>query len=109
MYERLRDQNQVFGGLLASGRTGRLDAEIGDGPEEQLTGRMVSGNFFEVLGVQPCLGRAFTAEEDRKPGASPVVVMSYGYWEKQAMTFPLPACCLARRCSLSGTGWRGWK
>ena len=43
-------------------------------------GELVSGNFFEVLGVRPHIGRLFTAADDVTPGAHPVVVLSHGYW-----------------------------
>lgn len=80
LYQRLRDQNRVFTGLLASGDLGRADLTIGDGGPEPVHGRLVSGNYFEVLGVAPALGREFSAEEDRTPGANPVLVISYEYW-----------------------------
>jgi len=81
LYQRLRDENRVFSGLLASGQAGRrVDASIGDGGPEEVHGRLVSGNYFDVLGVSPVLGRTFSAEEDRASGASPVVVISYDYW-----------------------------
>ncbi len=80
LYQRLRDQNRVFTGLLASGRTGRIDMSDSNGSVEEVSGRLVSGNYFEVLGVSPILGRTFSSEEDRTPGSSPVIVISYGYW-----------------------------
>jgi predicted permease len=83
LYRQLREQNQVFSGLAASGRAGRLDVEISGGGEEPVRGRLVSGNFFAVLGVRPALGRTFRAEEDRAPGSSPVVVISYDYWQSR--------------------------
>jgi predicted permease len=42
--------------------------------------RLVSGNYFEVLGVNPALGRVFTADDDGAPGAHPLAVLSFGYW-----------------------------
>lgn len=42
-----------------------------------------SGNFFEVLEARPALGRFFTSAEDRAPGASPVVVLSHGFWSQR--------------------------
>jgi hypothetical protein len=42
--------------------------------------RLVSGNYFEVLGVRPVIGRLFTAEDDRTPGGHAVAILSYGYW-----------------------------
>jgi len=79
LYRRLRDANHVFTGLLASGQTGRLDVGAGSATEET-RGRLVSGNYFQVLGVSPIVGRTFYPDEDRAPGISPVVVISYDYW-----------------------------
>ncbi|HEY3738743.1 MAG TPA: ABC transporter permease, partial [Bryobacteraceae bacterium] len=80
MYQRLRDRNQVFSGLLASGRAGLLDASIDGGGLERIVGRLVSDNFFEVLGIGASMGRVFATGDDRKRGANPVVVISYNYW-----------------------------
>ena len=41
---------------------------------------MVSGNYFQVLQVQPALGRLFDSNDDRLVGEAPVVVLSHGYW-----------------------------
>ena len=49
-------------------------------PNRVLTG-VVSHNFFEVLGVAPILGRTFVEQDDR-PGADAVLVLTYGYWQK---------------------------
>jgi predicted permease len=46
-------------------------------------GDIVSGNYFDVLGVRPALGRFFTGDENRVPDAYPVVVISYGFWQRQ--------------------------
>ncbi len=80
LYQRLRDDNHVLTGLLASGQTGRLDVGVGAGATEEAHGRLVSGNYFQVLGVPPIVGRTFSSDEDRAPGASPVIVISYDYW-----------------------------
>src|SRR5439155_4646311 len=83
LYQRLRDQNRVFTRLLASGKAGRIDMSVDDSLHEEVRGRLVSGNYFEVLGVSPVLGRTFSAEEDQTPGANPVIVISYDYWENR--------------------------
>src|SRR5215213_1102065 len=49
-------------------------------PERVQTG-VVSDNFFDLLGVKPLLGRAFQEGED-KPGAAPVLMLSYNFWQK---------------------------
>src|SRR5262245_18334142 len=71
LYERLRDHNRVFSGLLAAGRAGRVQLREGDGNTEDVRARLVSANYFEVLGVSAAIGRTFRADEDRAPGAGP--------------------------------------
>ncbi|HXS98185.1 MAG TPA: ABC transporter permease [Candidatus Limnocylindrales bacterium] len=80
LYRRLVDENHVFSGLLASGQAGRLEVEAGSGVTEEARGRLVSGNYFQVLGVPPIAGRTFFPDEERGPGSNPVVVISYDYW-----------------------------
>ena len=53
------------------------------GTAERINGDLVSGNYFDVLGVQPALGRVFSASDEGAPGASPFVVLSHGYWMRR--------------------------
>ncbi len=48
----------------------------------------VSVNYFDVMGVKPMMGRAFLPEEGKKPGGAPVVVLSYGLWDRQFKSDP---------------------
>ena len=81
MYQDLRDRNSVFSGVIA--RAGaQMNVSYGD-QTERVRGELVSGNFFEVLGVRPWAGRLFTQEDDRAPGAHPVAVLSYNFWESR--------------------------
>jgi putative ABC transport system permease protein len=54
----------------------------GSGEPEQLRGKMVTANFFSLLGIRPILGRVFRADEDRL-GAAPVVILSEGLWKRR--------------------------
>jgi predicted permease len=84
MYEEIRDQNHVFSSVFASGRVGRLSAGIEpSGEPESARGRLVSGNYFSVLGVRAVRGRTFTAQEDGAPGSAPIVVISHAYWKRR--------------------------
>jgi macrolide transport system ATP-binding/permease protein len=76
-----RDRNGVFTGLTAYGiRQFRL----GDANHvEYVWGEAVSGNYFDVLGIQPQKGRAFSADEDLVPARNPVVVISHALWQRQ--------------------------
>jgi predicted permease len=72
-------RNHVFADMAATkGASANLTA---DGPPEQVVGRAVTPNFFDVLGVKPMAGRMFTAEEDRT-GAQ-VAVISYALWQRR--------------------------
>src|SRR5690348_13161034 len=81
MYQDLRDRNDVFSGVIARGGA-QMNVSYAD-QNERVRGELVSGNFFEVLGVRPWAGRLFTAEDDRVPGAHPVVVLSYDFWQRR--------------------------
>jgi predicted permease len=80
MYKALRDTNSVFSGMLARFE---FPASIAShGQTERGSGELVSGNYFDVLGVRPALGRLLLPEDDRVPGAQPVVVLSHAYWTR---------------------------
>jgi len=87
MYRDLRDRNEVFTGVLA--RFPFALTAVWRGASERANGDLVSGNYFEVLGVQPALGRVFNASDDRTPGAHPIAVLSYGYWQRKFAGDPL--------------------
>ena len=78
----LRDKNQVFSGLTAHAGL-PLNISGGIGEPQQVFGEIVSGNYFDVLGARPIVGRGFLADEDRTPGASLVCVLGYGEWQKR--------------------------
>ena len=88
LYQEVRNRTSAFQGVLASGRADRVEVGIDGHEAERARGRYVSGNFFSVLGVPAALGRTFGPEEDRAPGASPVVVISHDYWERRFAADP---------------------
>src|SRR5215510_11808774 len=81
MYQDLRDRNDVFSGVITRGGA-QMNVSYAD-QTERVRGELVSGNFFDVLGVRPWAGRLFTQDDDRTPGAHPVAVLSYTYWESR--------------------------
>jgi putative ABC transport system permease protein len=87
MYKDFRDRNEVFTGVLA--RFPVALTAVWRGGSERANGDLVSGNYFEVLGVQPALGRLFNASDDRTPGGHPIAVLSYGYWQRKFGGDPL--------------------
>lgn len=80
-YRELAARNTVFDGLIAEHPLAVSLAARGE--TERADGELVSGNYFQVLGVSPALGRVFVAEDDRLPGAHPLVVLSHGYWTRR--------------------------
>jgi putative ABC transport system permease protein len=93
-YIRLRDQNSVFSGLAAHKMevvaisAEEHPGETNDQYVDVIRGEIVSGNYFDVLGVRPALGRTFAPEEDRAPNSHPVVVLSYGSWQRRFRSDP---------------------
>ena len=81
MYKDFRDRNEVFTGVLA--RVPLAMTAVWRGASERANGELVTGNFFEVLGVQPAVGRLFNAADDQTPGGHPIAVISYGYWQRR--------------------------
>src|SRR6185295_3496235 len=81
MYQDLRDKNEVFSGVLARGGA-QMNVSYGD-QTERVGADLVSGNYFQVLGVRPWAGRLLTQDDDRTPGAHPVAVISYRFWERR--------------------------
>src|SRR5579871_6193723 len=79
MYEDFRDHNTVFSGVMC--RFGVPLSMSFNGRTERVTGELVSGTYFQVLGVGAALGRVFTPEDDRIPNGHPLAVLSYGFWK----------------------------
>ncbi|HKF49891.1 MAG TPA: ABC transporter permease [Terracidiphilus sp.] len=78
MYKDLRDQNSVFQGVFAADRT-----QLGiswHNQAESKDSEIVSGNYFQVLGLRPAAGRLFTQQDETAKNANAVVVLSYDYW-----------------------------
>ena len=78
MYKDLDKAQASFTGLAAHRNFG---GSVGfQGTSLNAEGLLVSGNYFQVLGLNPVLGRLFTAEDDKTVGAHFVVVLGYDYW-----------------------------
>lgn len=81
MYQDLRDKNSVFSGVLA-----RYSSPVTltyKGVTERANCELVSGNYFDVLGVRARLGRTISPEDDRTPGSHPLVMISFNYWQRR--------------------------
>jgi len=69
------------------------------GQTESVDGLLVSGNYFPVIGIKPAIGRLLTPEDDRAPGESHVVVLSWGYWQRR---FGLDPAILGQPITVNG-------
>jgi len=97
MYRDFRDQNTVFDGVVA-----RFPAPLtllAGGQSERVNGELVSGNYFDVLGVRAHIGRTFTPDDDRTPGGHPVAMLSHNFWMRRFAGDP---GVLNRNISLNG-------
>jgi predicted permease len=80
-YREFRDKNQVFSGMLA-----RFPVSFSlswHDRTERITGELVTGNYFDVLGVRAAIGRTFSNADDRARGAQPIAMLSYAYWKSR--------------------------
>lgn len=80
-YRELRDHDPAFSGTVA-----RASARVALSyrAETQNAGaEVVSGNFFETIGVGASLGRVIAPDDDGQPGAHPVIVLGHGYWSSR--------------------------
>ena len=78
MYQDLRDGNTILSGMLC--RFTIPASMSAEGQTERISAELVSGNYFQVLGVQALIGRTLMPDDARVPGAPPVVVLSNGFW-----------------------------
>ena len=86
MYKDLRDKNQVFSGIVAADRT-----NVGvswNNQAENSQAEIVTGNYFDLLGLKPAIGRLFTQQDDTAKNANPIVVLSYAYWKSRFTSSP---------------------
>ncbi len=90
-------ENRSFSGLAA--HRGDDFNLTGMGEPERLPGDMISGNFFDVLGVKPSFGRTFLPQEDQV-GARPVALISEGLWKRRFGSSP---DVLGKTLTLNGT------
>jgi len=78
-YKDYRDRNTVFSGLFVYRVV--VSSLTVNNTSQRVWGYLVSGNYFDVLGVKPILGRAFLPEEDQTPDSHPVAVIGYNCWQ----------------------------
>jgi putative ABC transport system permease protein len=81
MYQTIRDHNKVFS-LMMCRRPVPVTATV-HSDSDVLSGELVSGNYFPLLGIKAAVGRVFNSNDDLRPSANPVAVLSHGYWERR--------------------------
>src|SRR5262245_48221477 len=96
-FEQLRAQNEALAGVCTF--VGGLVNVMADGQAEVAQGQRVSGGFFTTLGVGALLGRTISEEDDKVPGAHPVVVISHHYWRRRFASDP---AIVGKRIALNG-------
>src|ERR1700678_2112473 len=97
MYRDLRDKSTVFDGLI-----GTSPAQVGiarNGVSHMANAEIVTGNYFNVLGVRAAQGRLMTEADDTTPGGNPVVVVSFNYWKTHMGT---DASAVGQTLSING-------
>ncbi|HEV7668939.1 MAG TPA: ABC transporter permease [Thermoanaerobaculia bacterium] len=100
-YLDLRDHAKSYDGVIASSDTAAVGVTIASGATPLVKGgMMVSGNYLDVLGVQPQMGRGFRASEDQVPGRDAVMVLGPDFWHNQFAGDP---AVVGRRILLNGT------
>jgi predicted permease len=78
LYKGLAKNTTVFNGVIARYQ---FEASVSNqGQTDRASGELVTGNYFEVLGVRPALGRVLSPADDDVQGAHPVLVLSHAYW-----------------------------
>ncbi len=87
MYRDLRDRTDAFAGVVGRAPTAAT-SRVEGAEAERVSVEMISGNTFEVLGVRPAVGRAFTPDDDRVPGGHPVVMLGHEYWMRRFAANP---------------------
>src|SRR5260370_13292779 len=78
LYQQIRAKNTVLAGF---GAVAGAPIPVAGGSSASVNRLLVSGNFFEILGVSALIGRMLTPPDDRVPDSPPVCVISYGLWQ----------------------------
>jgi predicted permease len=97
MYRDFQDHNEVFSGMFC-----RFPYSVSltfAGQSERVAAELVSGSYFDVLGVQPAAGRVFTPDDDRIPHGHPLVVLSHDFWRQR---FAADSAIIGKTLSVNG-------
>ncbi len=81
-----RNRNSTFSGMAAI--TSEVAAFSAGGPATKNYGYEVSGDYFDMMGVQPALGRLFHASDEHGPNSAPYIVLSHEFWQRRFNSNP---------------------
>src|ERR1035438_10307989 len=99
-YQEYRSHTQALSSLMLYTGVG---LNLTGGAEPRLVmGQIATANYFSALGVEPVVGRGFLPEEDSSPGAYPVAVISYRFWQREYAGDPNVT---SRRVGLNGRAY----
>jgi predicted permease len=96
-YDQVKTQTNVFSGVVGFGPAVEFNL-TGNGPASIVRAHLVSGNYFDTLGVRPAFGRVIEPSDDA-PDAPPVMMLSYGYWQR---VFGGSLSALSKKIELNG-------
>ena len=82
IWQQIRDRQEAFSGVFAWSSTG-IGLPSAHGEPRFASALLVSGEFFNVLGVRPLLGRFLTPQDDQRNCSAPGVVLSHAFWQKE--------------------------
>jgi predicted permease len=98
LFKKLRSQGNLFSSVMAFAGPAQLDLS-GNGQTSMVQGELVSGNYFQTLGVSAVLGRTLEPA-DEEPAADGAAVLNYGYWQT---AFASSAAVIGKMIRLNGT------
>jgi len=103
-YTGLRSRMTAFSDMFAVGSQWRaLNAVIERGVPEEVRLRLVSGSYFQGLGVAPLIGSTFTSADENGPGSAPYAVLTYRFWRDR---FQMSNDVLGRSLRIQGTSYK---
>jgi predicted permease len=89
LYREFRKHTDLFAGVFARSGTGKVRFDAGHSNSVEYAEReYVTGNYFDVLGVKPVVGRLFKDDDNRTPQGHPLVVLSYDFWRTRMALDP---------------------
>jgi predicted permease len=103
-FEEVRRNNSVFSSMFGTHPMTDMEVRTPGDATGRAFGELVSGNYFQTLGVPAALGRTLLPEDDAAPESSPVAVVSYGYWKR---VFGGSADALGKKIQVKATTLNG--